>query len=247
VRVRLSLSAAFACLLLTVASGHAQSPPPILPPLSPGFVPPYEIMRTVRAAGFDPLSPPLREGATYVLRATDYRGILMRVVIDAHTGAIRDANRIVPGPGAYAPAAYGPYGPPPPYGAPPYGASPYDDGPPPYGTPMRGDPAASEDPDDEPGFVPAHPPAGHPATRASVTILPPMPRPRPAELVSGKPGDDVKAPPPNVKPDARLDIKPDPKSEPKSEVTTAAPVVAPIAPSATAKPVKPPPSPPIND
>jgi hypothetical protein len=35
-----------------------------------------------------------------VARATDFRGILMRVVLDARTGAIRDANRIVPGPGS---------------------------------------------------------------------------------------------------------------------------------------------------
>src|SRR5271170_6161557 len=63
-----------------------------------GFVSSYEITRIARSAGFDPLAPPLREGTIYVLRATDYRGILMRVVIDAHSGAIRDANRIVPGP-----------------------------------------------------------------------------------------------------------------------------------------------------
>jgi len=86
-------------VLLAVASGHAQAPSPALPPV-PGFVPPYEILRTLRSAGFEPLAPPLREGATYVARATDYRGILMRVVLDARTGAIRDANRIVPGPGS---------------------------------------------------------------------------------------------------------------------------------------------------
>ncbi|MGB6935932.1 MAG: hypothetical protein WBE14_04320, partial [Xanthobacteraceae bacterium] len=64
-------------------------------------MPPYEIARNVRRAGFDPLAPPMREGATYVVRATDFRGILMRVVVDAHSGAIRDVNRIVPGPGSY--------------------------------------------------------------------------------------------------------------------------------------------------
>ncbi len=85
-------------LLLAAASGRAQVAPP--PPLPPGFVPAYEIMRTLRSAGFDPLAPPLREGATYVVRANDYRGILMRVVVDARTGAIRDANRILPGPGS---------------------------------------------------------------------------------------------------------------------------------------------------
>ena len=92
-----------------------------------GFVPPYEIVRTVRAAGFDPLAPPLREGTTYVLRATDFRGILMRVVVDARTGAIRDANRIVPGPGlngGYPPGSYGPGG----YGPGGYGPPGYDPG-----------------------------------------------------------------------------------------------------------------------
>jgi hypothetical protein len=111
------------------ASADAQTP-------VTGFVPPYEIVRTVRAAGFDPLAPPLREGTTYVLRATDFRGILMRVVVDAHTGAIRDANRIVPGPGLYGsggypPGSYGPggYGPggynPPGYGPDGYGPRVY--------------------------------------------------------------------------------------------------------------------------
>ncbi|HXW42133.1 MAG TPA: hypothetical protein VEK75_13070, partial [Xanthobacteraceae bacterium] len=59
-------------LALAPTLGRAQAPPP-------GFVPPYEVMRTVRAAGFDPLALPLREGTTYVVRATDFRGILMRV------------------------------------------------------------------------------------------------------------------------------------------------------------------------
>jgi hypothetical protein len=105
--MRVSGTAAFVLtvILSAAAPAFAQSPAapvPAAPLPSPGFVPPYEIMRTLRAAGFDPLAPPLREGATYVLRATDFNGILMRVVVDARTGAIRDANRIVPGPGNYA-------------------------------------------------------------------------------------------------------------------------------------------------
>ena len=75
-------------------------------------------------AGFDPLAPPLREGSTYVVRATDFRGILMRVVVDARSGAIRDVNRIVPGPGSYGQTA----------GMIPYGPEP-DDLPQPYGQP----------------------------------------------------------------------------------------------------------------
>jgi hypothetical protein len=78
---------------------YAQSSLPPLP--SPGFVPPYEIMRIVRGAGFEPLAPPLREGTTYVLRATDSDGIVVRIAVDAHSGAIRDANRIVSAPGNY--------------------------------------------------------------------------------------------------------------------------------------------------
>ena len=96
----------FVACLFAAAPGRAQvpAPPPAAPPATQpvtGFVSSYEITRIARSAGFDPLAPPLREGTIYVLRATDYRGILMRVVIDAHTGAIRDANRIVPGPGRY--------------------------------------------------------------------------------------------------------------------------------------------------
>lgn len=93
-------------------SSFAQSSPSTAPqtPLR-GFVPPYEILRTVRAAGFEPLAPPLREGTTYVVRAFDFRGVAMRVVVDARSGAIRDANRIVAGPGLYGPYMPGPYAP----------------------------------------------------------------------------------------------------------------------------------------
>jgi hypothetical protein len=81
----------------------AASALPAVPPPKPetGFVSPYEIIRTVRSAGFHPVSRPLREGASYVLRATDFRGIPTRIVLDARTGVIRDATRIVP---AQAPA-----------------------------------------------------------------------------------------------------------------------------------------------
>jgi hypothetical protein len=81
------------------AAAPAASPPPASPPPpkpETGFVTPYEIVRTVRSAGFHPVSRPIREGASYVLRATDFRGLQMRVVLDARTGVIRDATRIVP-------------------------------------------------------------------------------------------------------------------------------------------------------
>ncbi|HEY1983389.1 MAG TPA: hypothetical protein VGH13_25175, partial [Xanthobacteraceae bacterium] len=118
-RARVFGVVAFALIVvLAPAHGFAQSSPPPAPLPSPGFVSPYEIMRTARAAGFDPISPPLREGPTYVLRAYDFRGILMRVVVDARSGAIRDANRIVRN--LYDPDAEDEIGMvPPPYGPPP--------------------------------------------------------------------------------------------------------------------------------
>ncbi len=254
-------------LLLAVAAGHAQAPQPpalaqeIAPPAVSSFVPPYEIMRTARSAGFTPLAPPLREGTTYVLRATDYRGILMRVVVDARTGAIRDANRIVPGPGAYDYDQVG-LGPPPPYGLtreealPAYGSPPGFDGP--------------EIPPSENGALPPRVPrsaAAH-ATRSGGATVPPLPRPRPPQLASRKPVEGVKpevAPsgisgsktdvkPPvateakpelNSKPESKPGIGSDAKSDQKSDVTTAAPVM-PAAP-APAKPPRPSPPPPIND
>ena len=146
----------------------------------PGFVSPYEIMRTVRAAGFDPLAPPLREGADYVLRATDFRGILMRVVVDARSGAIRDVTRIVPGPGRY-----GQF-----YAEPAYGAADLDD---PMGAPMGRAPI-----DGAPigaGFEvpPVRPPAARSAPNPTVTLRPPLPRPRPAALASRKADDAAPA------------------------------------------------------
>src|SRR5581483_8596413 len=124
-----AVAVSFCLALVAGAAAQSPAPPPAVSggPSQPkpvtGFVPAFEIMRTVRSAGFDPLAPPLREGTTYVLRATDFRGILMRVVVDAHSGAIRDVVRIVPGPGQ-AGLAPPPYDrrPPPYYRGAPFGA-----------------------------------------------------------------------------------------------------------------------------
>jgi hypothetical protein len=196
--------------LLLAASGHAQSPPGPLPPISRpvvGFVSPYEIMRTLRAAGFEPLSPPLREGTDYVLRANDFRGILMHVVVDARTAAIRDATRIVPGPGRY-----GQY-----YGEPAYG--PAD-----YGAPLAPPTEASIEP------PPPLPPPVRPLTPAPRVIpdaaiaSPPLPRPRPATLVSSKSDSTY----PAAKP------LPPPAINTAPNAVTSAPVVGPPAASAAA-------------
>lgn len=256
--VRVSVLAASAlCMALLTGSGQAQvsaTPASAAPLPSLGFMPPYEIARKVRRAGFDPLSPPLREGSIYVVRATDFRGILMRVVVDARSGVIRDASRIVPGPGSYGQQA----------AMLPYEPLPDEMTGPPYGRPadFEAPPVPLEDGE----MMPPRAPALHPVTRASVTVLPPLPRSRPPELAARKQDDaktDAKA---DAKTDAKADVKPatagnpQAKSEPKAEVTgsAAAPPATPSSPSASSAPpvapataaVKPHKSlepPPIND
>jgi hypothetical protein len=194
----------------------------------PGFLPPYEVTRIVRSAGFDPLAPPLREGTAYVLRATDFRGILMRVVVDGHSGAIRAVNRIV----AATDNAAGMI---PPYGAPPYGVPPY--GAPIYRGPPVREPYAALPPDGPTGYdgaeftpvepevlPPPPPPHARAATRPWLPNPPPLPRPRPASLVSHKDSDDGPTVKPAaspqttsaVKPDSRPNTKPDPKPDAKA-------------------------------
>jgi hypothetical protein len=209
----------FLACLFAAAPGRAQvpaqvpAPPPATQPVT-GFVSSYEITRIARSAGFDPLAPPLREGTIYVLRATDYRGILMRVVIDAHTGAIRDANRIVPGPGRY-----GQF----------------------YGVPSLYDPADLAEPVMVPSTADMERPlAPHTATRSALPDIPPLPRPRPAALASRKPLDDggpaAKARPiADPKSAATPDAAPAAKPQINSEAITAPPPERPAAPGAPKK------------
>jgi hypothetical protein len=212
-----------ACLFAAVPGraqvpAQASAPPPAAAPVTQpvtGFVSSYEITRIARSAGFDPLAPPLREGTIYVLRATDFRGILMRVVIDAHTGAIRDANRIVPGPGRY-----GQF----------------------YGTPSLYDPTDLDAPPMVPSTAEMEPALARPmgsrgATRSALPDIPPLPRPRPAALAARKPLGDAGpkaqpiADPKSVTPGAAPAAKP----QVNSEVSTTAPPAAPSAPGAPKK------------
>jgi hypothetical protein len=229
----------------------------------PGFVPPYEITKIVRAAGYDPLTRPRREGTTYVVRATNYRGILMRVVVDARTGAIRAVNRIVPGPGPYGAMGMGPpppyggaydppigplAGPPPPYPAagpygplpappPPYPPRPY---PPPY---YDAPPGYGIAPDMlepmEAGFYPPPPPPYPPDPPLAHSHAPApsgqsLPRSRPPELATHE-----TKPLRTDKPAEAPAIKSAPA--PDAAVTPAPPLAAPAP---TAAPPAPPPSPP---
>jgi hypothetical protein len=253
------LSVSLSFLLL---AAHAQTPPPPSqgspqPRAITGFVSTYEVMRTVRSAGFDPLAPPLREGTVYVLRATDFRGILMRVVIDARTGTIRDVNRIVPA----APSQLGMASP---YDAPLSYGSPY--GPPPYGPPPGFDgpgiaSPASAPPLPQPGSAAAHPAMMPPASHPIVTGLPgspPLPRPRPAALASqnfagGNPTNA--APKTGAKTSASAGTSiggpvranaaaPDAKPDIKSDAAPAAPAPPPAA---SAAPIQAPTALPLND
>jgi hypothetical protein len=194
---------------LLSAPGFAESVPSA--PLR-GFVPPYEILRTVRSAGFEPLAPALRQGTSYVVRAVDFRGVAMRVIVDARSGAIRDANRIVPGPGLYGPYVPGPYPPvvygrlpPPPY--PPddvevgYGRPPY------FGTSelAPGDRHSA-------GFVPV-----------------PVPRPRPATLATSAAAAAAASAgekKPIGRPDLATTVPPAPQAERSSKPGAAAAVPA---------------------
>lgn len=227
--------AVFAFSVLGAVTALAQSPPtasPLAPQSAPlrGFVPPYEILRTVRAAGFDPLAPPLREGTSYVVRAIDFRGVAMRVVVDARSGAIRDANRIVSGPGLYGPYAPGPY-PPAPYGrfGPPRYLAPPDEvaayGRPPY---VGASEVPLNDQDELRGLAPAR--SQYSAGASLVPSLVPLPRPRPAGLSAGfaAAGGDTKSGDTKsiVKPDIATGTSTAPRSEPLSKPTSASAIPA---------------------
>jgi hypothetical protein len=225
-------------VLMLVAGAAAQSPSPPPPAAAPpqpkpvtGFVPTFEIMRTVRAAGFDPLATPLREGTTYVLRATDYRGILMRVVLDARTGAIRDVTRIVPAASGSLGVVLPPYGPPrydayaePPYGAP---AEDYEVSPPGLPRPEQG--AAPQSP---------QPITAPPAIRAKAStrkLSPPLPRPRPDGLAASQP------------PAASDKTEKGPAAASEKAIGNTKPIAAQPAPSPPAAQAKSPAPAPLND
>lgn len=126
----------------------------------------------------------------------------MRVVVDAHSGAIRAVNRIVPGPGSVGPIGMMP---------PPYGAADF------------------EGPDMPPSEVSGIPPGPPLATRtvvhASVAALPPLPRPRPAALASRKDADNAMSGAPAGPPGTSAD-----KPDVKSSATIAAPAAVLVAP-----------------
>ena len=181
------------CLVSAALPGHAQSqsaapdtmaaPAPLL-----GFVSPDEIAKIVRAAGFTPLAPARRRGTTYELRATDYRDVLMRIVVDGRSGAVRAVNRIVParpegvvgvmpppdmGPTLYKPPASEPIPSPP-----PAGPSPHD-----TAATTGGIPGV---PKEAKLGTPPPPVATLRGTYAAPDDAQPLPRPRPPDLTTQK-------------------------------------------------------------
>jgi hypothetical protein len=157
-------------LPFAVVSVQAQTSSPPLP----GFLSPYEASRIVRSAGFDPVAAPLREGPTYVLRAIDFRGVLMRIVVDARSGALRAVNRIVANPETFGQAA----------------ALPKPEaGPVPYGPPEFANRETGPSKDITMPSAPA-------SASADAVPLPlfavPLPRPRPAGLDARRAPDDSK-------------------------------------------------------
>jgi hypothetical protein len=181
------------CLVSAALSSHAQSqsaapeslaaPAPLL-----GLVSPDEITRIVRAAGFTPLAPARRQGTTYELRATDYRDVLVRVLVDGRSGAIRAVNRIVPprpegvvglmpppdtGPTLYKPPASEPLP-----SSPPAGPSPHDT--------VAATGGIPDVPKDAKLVTPPPPSTTLRSTYAAPDDAQPLPRPRPPDLTTQK-------------------------------------------------------------
>jgi hypothetical protein len=78
---------------------YAAGPPPAAYPGGPnanGFaaaVPPEQVIASVRAAGFAPLSRPVLRGAVYYMRASR-RNVEVRVAIDARSGRVLSAKQL---------------------------------------------------------------------------------------------------------------------------------------------------------
>jgi hypothetical protein len=62
----------------------------------PDALPPREVLALVRAEGLVPISPPLRAGRIYALRAVDPHGEPLRVIVDARWGEIVSVQRLAP-------------------------------------------------------------------------------------------------------------------------------------------------------
>jgi len=216
VRIRALLLVCTAALAL-VGAASAQSPGP-----GQNVLPPLRVAAIVRAAGFDPLFRPMRQGDTYVLRALDRNEVEYRLVIDAYTGrtvSIRATGE--PGPYArvyHGGPGYGPYGGP--RHGPMYGRvfGPDDDYDPRYGGPR---PPPRVRPPQTTNAAPVAPPAQTKPTQIAApepnrTGETPLPRPRPyvMEATSSIPADAPKAEPQSTPPPPPAPQNPAPAAAP---------------------------------
>ena len=209
-----------AALVLAIASGaEAQSLPPppdaapagVAPPATtapqraaqpqPNALPPAEIVASVRSAGFDPLSRPVRRGSMYVVFARDRYLMDVQVKIDARSGRVLSATRL-------AGTAYG--GP---------GYEAYDR--------RRYEPAPVP-PGEIPSLAPRRPPrpVAIEGGRRSTERPAPLPRARPDEVVTG----EVKDAAPPVRPEAPAAAANPPAAAAKPQPAPPQPVMVPVAP-----------------
>jgi hypothetical protein len=242
-------------LASSLALGIAGAQPATAQLFYPGYYPAYrgyaviappEVTAIVQSNGMKPLTPPMRYGPSYMLRALDPNGQEVRVVINARSGRIIAVRpvfgphyAVVPPygrPPAGVPLAEDGYGPnprvagvPPDVDGPPGAGPTYGPGPGPAGAyPPGAGPAHG--PGAGPGYGPppvGRAPAASPPGPSVQAGPPPLPRPRP-KVASA---DSLAAAPPAAKPaTAVLPPAPSPSAAPelKDQVTTGA-VTAPSA------------------
>jgi hypothetical protein len=87
----------FAATVSLVAAGQYDAAVPYddEPVTAADALPAYEILTNVRSLGFRPLTPAVRRGPYYVLRALDPRGDAVRMVTDAQVGDIVSITRVL--------------------------------------------------------------------------------------------------------------------------------------------------------
>jgi hypothetical protein len=169
-------------------------------------LPPAEIIASVRSAGFDPLSRPVRRGSMYLVFARDRYLMDVQVKIDARSGRVLSATRLAGVP----------------YGGPGYEG--YDR--------RRYEPAPVP-PSEIPQQVPRRPPGpvaiegGRRPTERRGDQAAPVPRERPDEVVTGDVREGA-APP--VRPDAPSAGSPAAAGNAKPQPAPPAPVMVPVAP-----------------
>ena len=78
---------------LSISAAHAD--PVRVAQAIPGMLPASEVAAVVRSAGFVPISPAMRRGNSYVLRASAPDGQEVRVIVGARSGEIVSASPVV--------------------------------------------------------------------------------------------------------------------------------------------------------